>query len=364
MGILADRLDRRRLLATCVLFWSLAAAACGLAQSFGALFACSMGIAVGEAVLGPIAYSMIADLFPRERWIAANYVFFLSNVLGGAVGLALSGGAVGLAAAKPDFIPGALFGPEPWRLAMLIVALPGPVIALAVLSMRTRRSPSATAETLPAMGAYLRTHASTLAGVFLGFGFSAAANVTLGTWVLIGLTRDFGQSPAEAGARYGFVIGGASLAGVLLSGQMVRLLRARFGELAMLRVAQIGVAVGAALMPLLLIARNATEVYAVQFIAVTPLIMAISISPTFLQNIAPGAYRARVIALGGLVYVVLNALTPIVVGLISDSAFGQAHGLYGAMLVVALPCAIAGIALLSLASRTLAETMAAARAHD
>jgi hypothetical protein len=129
-------------------------------------------------------------------------------------------------------------------------------------------------------------------------------------------------------------------------------------------VAQIGVAAGAALMPLLLIARNATEVYAVQFVAVAPLIMAISISPTFLQNIAPGAYRARVIALGGLVYVVLNALTPIVVGLISDSGFGRAHGLYGAMLVVALPCAIAGIALLALASRTLTETMAAARAHD
>lgn len=364
MGILADRFDRRRLLAICIILWSAATAACGLASSFGMLFACSMGIAVGEAVLGPIAYSLIADLFPRERWIAANYVFYLGNILGGAAGLALGGAAVALADTHRDLAVAGLFGPEPWRLAMLFVALPGPLIAAAVLMMRPRRSAVTRAAGLPAMGTYLRTHAATLGGVFLGFGFSAAANVTLATWVLIGLTRNFGQSAAEAGARYGLVHAAASLVGVLLSGQCVKRLRIRFGELAMLRVAQLGVALGALLMPLLWFARTPTQVYAADFIVVVPLIMAISVSPTFLQNIAPGAYRARVIALGGLVYVVLNALTPIVVGLVSDSAFGKAHGLYAAMLVVALPCALAGVMLLALASRTLGDTFAAARAHD
>ena len=364
MGVLADRFDRPRLLAVCILLWTGATAACGLSQTFSMLFICSMGIAIGEAVLGPIAYSLIADLFPRERWISANYVFFLGNILGGAAGLALGGGAVALAASYEGLTLGGLFGPEPWRLAMLIAALPGPLVALAVLTMRTRRRASVLPESMPPMGAYLRQHATTLGGVFLGFGFSAAANVTLGTWVLIGLTRDFGQSAAEVGTRYGVMLAAASLIGVLLSGQLVKRLTPRFGELAMLRVAQIGVAAGAVTMPLLWLAHTPAQVYAANFVAVIPLIMAISISPTFLQNIAPGAYRARVIALGGLVYVMLNALTPIVVGIVSDSAFGRANGLYAAMLVVALPCALAGVALLALASRTLGETFAAARAHD
>ncbi|HET8613607.1 MAG TPA: MFS transporter [Sphingomonas sp.] len=364
MGMLADRFDRRRLLAVCILLWSLAAALCGLARSFGGLFACSMGIAIGEAVLGPISYSLIADLFPRERWIIANYVFYLGNVLGGAAGLALSGAAVGFAATHRDIIPGALFGPEPWRLAMLIVALPGPLIAIAVLAMRTRRSAKTTAATLPAMGAYLRAHAATLVGVFLGFGFSAAAYATLSTWVLIGLTRNFGQSAVQVGARYGLVLAVASLAGVLLSGQLIRMLRSRFGELVLLRVAQAGVAVAAMLMLMLLYVRTPAQVYVAQLAITIPLIVAISVSPTFLQNIAPGAYRARVIAMGGLVYVVLNAVTPIAVGMISDSGFGRSNGLYPSMLVIALPCALAGVALLELASRTLADTFAAAREHD
>src|SRR6185437_14166855 len=54
LGWLADRVDRRRLLALCIIIWSIFTAACGFARNFPQLFTCSMGIAVGEAVLGPI----------------------------------------------------------------------------------------------------------------------------------------------------------------------------------------------------------------------------------------------------------------------------------------------------------------------
>jgi MFS family permease len=360
MGVLADRFDRPRLLAVCVLIWSAAAAACGLAQTFGALFACSMGIAIGEAVLGPISYSLIADMFPRQRWLTVNYVFFISNILGGAAGLALGGAAFGLAETHRGALPPGLAGFESWRLAMMLVAIPGPVIAAAILFIRTRQRTALGAGRTPGIGPYLRAHLRTLTGIFLGFGFAAAAQVTLATWVMIGLTRDFGQTPAEVGARIGAVSAAASLSGVFLSGFLVRKLRPRFGDVTMLRVAQIGIGAACVAMLVFPFARTSWQVYAAQFVAGLPMIAAISLSPTFLQNSAPGPIRSRVIALGGLFYVIFNALTPIAVGMVSDSAFGASFGLYWSMLVVALPCAVAGILFLTVAGRDLSITFAAA----
>lgn len=361
MGILADRLDRRKLLSVCILLWSVAAGACGFAQTFGSLFACSMGIAIGEAVLGPINYSLIADLFPRERWLIANYVFYLVNVLGGAAALALSGAAFGLAEAHRAAFPASLSHLDSWRIAMLIVAVPGPIIAVAALFMRTRRRPAEeVAQKAAPIVPYLREHVRTLAGVFLGFGFAASAFVTLSTWVLIGLTRNFGESPADVGMHFGLIIGIASLSGVLLSSLLVKKLRPRFGDLTLLRVAQSGIAAAGVAMLVIPFAHTKWQVYGAQLIAALLSTVAISLSPTFLQNIAPNRIRGRIIAMGGLVYVVLNALTPIAVGMISDSAFGASYGLYWAMIAVALPCALAGVFFLSMAARDLTATFAAA----
>jgi MFS family permease len=365
MGILADRLDRRRLLAACILLWCLAAGACGFAHSFAFLFGCSMGIAIGEAVLGPINYSLIADLFPRERWMIANYVFYLTNVLGGAAALALSGAAFGFADTHRSTLPAGLAGLESWRIAMIIVALPGPLVAIAALFMRTRHAVGKGAvQRGGAILPYLRAHLRTLAGVFLGFGFAAAANVSLAMWVLIGLTRNFGETPADVGLHFGIVTGISSLSGVLLSSLLVKRLRPRFGDLTLLRVAQLGIAAGAVAMIAIPFCAGKWQVYGAQLVASLLMTIAISLSPTFLQNIAPNSIRGRVIALGGLTYVVLNALTPIIVGMISDSAFGRQHGLYWAMLVVSLPCALAGVAFLFMAARDLVTTFDAAEKSE
>ena len=64
---LADRTNRRNLIAAGIALWSLMTAVCGLARSFGQLFVARVGVGVGEAALSPAAYSMIADLFPKER---------------------------------------------------------------------------------------------------------------------------------------------------------------------------------------------------------------------------------------------------------------------------------------------------------
>ena len=61
MGRIADRSSRRNLIAVGIFFWSLMTGLCSVAKSFWSLFLARMGVGVGEATLGPSAFSMIAD---------------------------------------------------------------------------------------------------------------------------------------------------------------------------------------------------------------------------------------------------------------------------------------------------------------
>ena len=66
-GRLADRVNRKRLIMIGAVFWGLATAACGAAQTFVQLFIARISVGIGESTLGPSALSMISDYFPRER---------------------------------------------------------------------------------------------------------------------------------------------------------------------------------------------------------------------------------------------------------------------------------------------------------
>src|SRR6185436_8558051 len=64
---LADRVNRRNLVAGCLAFWSAATMACGIAQSYVALLFARMGVGIGESGYGPASWSIITDSFPREK---------------------------------------------------------------------------------------------------------------------------------------------------------------------------------------------------------------------------------------------------------------------------------------------------------
>ncbi|MDB5670567.1 MAG: hypothetical protein JWO25_1526, partial [Alphaproteobacteria bacterium] len=66
MGWFVDRFSRRTLIGISVALWGLACAACGLADSFAELFVARVLVGVGEAALGPAAYSILSDSFPRR----------------------------------------------------------------------------------------------------------------------------------------------------------------------------------------------------------------------------------------------------------------------------------------------------------
>src|SRR5690606_38683253 len=61
---LAERMDRRRLIAASLVIWSVATAASGLALGFVSLLLFRVAVGVGEAGASPPAHSLITYFFP------------------------------------------------------------------------------------------------------------------------------------------------------------------------------------------------------------------------------------------------------------------------------------------------------------
>src|SRR5262245_19979497 len=93
-GWLGDRAPRWKLVAVGVILWSLASGGTGLAgltTSFGLLLLTRALIGVGEAAYGPVAPSLISDLFPVERRGGVMAWFYIAIPVGSALGYVLGG---------------------------------------------------------------------------------------------------------------------------------------------------------------------------------------------------------------------------------------------------------------------------------
>ena len=71
---LADRRDRRWILAFGIAAWSVMTALCAFANDFGSLFLARVGVGIGEACLIPAGGALIADSFSRERLARAPHL--------------------------------------------------------------------------------------------------------------------------------------------------------------------------------------------------------------------------------------------------------------------------------------------------
>ena len=79
LGRVADSANRRNLISICIAFWSVFTSGCALARSYTTLFLARMGVGIGEAGLNPASFSILSDLFPKERLGAALSVFYIGN---------------------------------------------------------------------------------------------------------------------------------------------------------------------------------------------------------------------------------------------------------------------------------------------
>lgn len=121
MGIpiaaLADRYSRVNVLSVCIGLWSVMTALCGVATNFIMLLLARIGTAVGESGGSPPSHSLIADYFPVSKRATALSIYALAIPIGGAMGM---------------FFGGWLNELYDWRIAFIVVGLPGVLVALLV----------------------------------------------------------------------------------------------------------------------------------------------------------------------------------------------------------------------------------------
>ena len=133
LGRLVDGWIRTRLLAICILAWSVFAGLSAFAGGFALLAVSRLGVGVGEAAAQPAANSIIFDTFPRERRGTAMAAMGIATALGLGLSMTLGGVVAGWWDAR---YPDGAFGFSGWQAAFLIASLPGLLLAWAIYRLR------------------------------------------------------------------------------------------------------------------------------------------------------------------------------------------------------------------------------------
>jgi MFS family permease len=361
LGWLADRYGRRALLAACVLVWATATAACGLAQDFPALFLAAIGLGLGEAGLAPIVYGLIPEIVSERRRVLANGIYALAAIFGAGLGLALSGALVqGLDDLRP-LLPHALQAMESWRLAFLAVAVPGPLVALAVLLIRLHPQrggvDAPVSVDMPALRPYVQAHRRTMFCVFGGSGLAGLGVAASGSWVPIVATRIFGAPAGEVGQGVGVAYLLGTACGALLGALSVKLMSRHVGLATPIRVIAVGSGLSAVFSLLMLTTQSANGLYLLFGLQIATLIAGSVLAPTVLQDMTPAALRSRVIAIGSTVAIGLSALSPVLVGALSDVLHSQAQGLLIAMASIGAAAFALGAVVMGMAEKPFVRTV-------
>jgi len=226
IALLADRLNRRNIIAIGIVVWSVATAMCGLARSFWQLFAARVSVGVGEAALSPAAYSMIADLFPPQRLGRALAVYTVGAFAGAGLAYLIGGAVVGAVSGASSVMVPVLGEVRSWQLVFFIVGWPGLLVALWMLTVRepVRRHvrqagtetsiPAALRDCLRHMRAHWQTYSAHLLGfALLGLVFNATI-----AWMPSYLIRIFALAPGQAGFWVGIALLVFGTLGVLTGG--------------------------------------------------------------------------------------------------------------------------------------------------
>lgn len=117
IAMLADRFNRRNIIAISCAIWSVMTVLSGLAASFWQLAAARVGVGIGEAGGTPPAHSMLADIYPMKERGRAMGIYAMGIPIGVLFGFLLGGNIA------------AHYG---WRASFLVVGVPGLVLALLV----------------------------------------------------------------------------------------------------------------------------------------------------------------------------------------------------------------------------------------
>jgi MFS family permease len=309
---LADRLNRRNIVALAFAFWSAMTFLCGMASNVTALALARIGVGLGESGSSPASQSIVADLFSKNERPRALGIFAIGTYLGIFLGY---------------FVGGFVNQHYGWRMAFYAAGLPG--IALAAVLWLTISEPKrgAMAETFTPepLGATLRFLASqqSFVIVLIGFCLTTYTNYATAAWIPPFLARIHHLSSAEIGTYAGTFKGLAGMAGTLLGGLLVTRISRRDDRWKLWAPAIMSGLAGPVFALCMLTTDFATMVTA---LALTSLLVGFHLGPIFAiaQTVARPSMRALASAIIALTATCFGqGVGPLAVGMINDALKGD-----------------------------------------
>lgn len=355
VAVLADRLNRSRILAVALAVWSGITALCGLTHTYAQLLLARFGVGIGEAGGTPPSTSILADKFPPARRPLALTVFALGTCLGAWLGSSLAGDAAEHSG---------------WRAAFLVLGVPGMAIALLVaLTVREPRRGQldAAAAAIPSASLVdtLRFLGRQRAALHLLIGGSVATFWSWGLmwWTPAFLQRSHHMTVGQAGALLGKMHLIAGTASTLLTALLMGQRAAADPRYVTRLLAWVTVV---ATIPSILLYRADSEAAATVLLWTFVPAVYFYIGPILglLQNVTPANMRATVCAILMFAANIANLLlAPQIVGWLSDwfaASFGAGvESLRWALLLLA-PTGLWAAWHLWVASKTIREDEARA----
>ncbi len=356
LALLADRANRRNLIAAAVAAWSAMTVFCGLATTAVQLVLARIGVAAGEAGAGPASQSIVADLFaPKERALPMAILATGTNF-----GILFGFVAGGLLSAA--------FG---WRMAFIAVGVPGLLMALVILvAMREPQrgmadNMSETQGPKLGFGDLMRLIAERPTLLYIIAGFTCAGMFGYGAiaWMTAFFHRSYGLDAGRIAPIIGLLVGIGGAIGSIAGGWLAdragrRDVRWR------LWIISIVAAVAAPLGLATFLAQNQWLTLALMIFPASVAIFHAGPSFALVQELVP--LRLRALAASFLLFclnVIGGGLGPFVVGLLSDMlepTLGR-ESLRYAMMSLTVPIVLSGIFYYA-ASRSLPRDLEAAHA--
>lgn len=225
IGLMADRMNRKKIIGWGIAIWSLMTVLCGLADSFAMLFFARVGVGIGEAALSPAAYSMISDYFPKRKLGTAMSIYNLGVYLGSGLSILIGAALRSMIGQENIQLPffGEIFS---WQVIFFYIGLPGLLI---VLLLQTVKEPkrkeldsdkeSAVKASVSEIITYFKANKRTFLSLNFGIAFMSLASYAGMYWVPAFLSRVHGWADQKAGLTFGVIVSVFATLGVLTGGR-------------------------------------------------------------------------------------------------------------------------------------------------
>jgi len=337
---LAERWSRWLIIGVGVILWSLASGCSGLAGTFVALLLTRCLVGIGEAAYGPVAPTVIADLYPVKVRGQVLAWFYMATPVGSALGYVFG-----------DWVTRTLFAgrPEGWRWAFYLVVIPG--IILGVWSCFMRDPPRGQADLdhdqtpvkVSRRDYFILLRTPSFVLCTLGMAAMTFAIGGIAFWMPYYLESRPG-APANSTIIFGAITALAGLVATLLGGFVGDKLRGRFPG-AYFLVSGAAMLTGFPIfLAMLYLNVSFTWLWALLFLTCFCLFFNTGPTNTIIANVTHPSMRAAGFALCIFVIHALgDVISPVIIGLLND----YFHDMSKSFLIVGLAFLIAGVLWLS-----------------